>query len=91
VEEVNEGDTYSFGKHTVTFVNAPMVHWPEAMVTFDTTNGVLFSADAFGTFGALDGKLFADEVDFRPGLAGRRPPVSTPTSWASTARTSRCC
>jgi flavorubredoxin len=62
--EVKEGDTYNFGKHTVTFVAAPMVHWPEAMVTFDTTNGVLFSADAFGTFGALDGKLFADEVDF---------------------------
>nr|WP_317323148.1 FprA family A-type flavoprotein [uncultured Flavonifractor sp.] len=62
--EVREGDTFSFGKHNVTFVAAPMVHWPEAMVTFDTTNGVLFSADAFGTFGALDGKLFADEVNF---------------------------
>lgn len=62
--EVKEGDTQSFGKHVVTFVAAPMVHWPEAMVTFDTTNGVLFSADAFGAFGALDGKLFADEVDF---------------------------
>ncbi|WP_283610059.1 FprA family A-type flavoprotein [Faecalispora anaeroviscerum] len=62
--EVTEGDTFSFGKHTVTFVFAPMVHWPEVMVTFDTTNGVLFSADAFGTFGTLDGKLFADEVNF---------------------------
>jgi flavorubredoxin len=62
--EVKEGDTFSFGKHTVTFVFAPMVHWPEAMVTFDTISGVLFSADAFGTFGTLDGKLFADEVDF---------------------------
>ena len=41
-----------------------MIHWPEVMVTFDTTNGVLFSADAFGSFGALDGKLFNDEVDF---------------------------
>lgn len=61
---VKEGDTFSFGDHTVTFVAAPMVHWPEAMVTFDTTNGVLFSADAFGSFIALDGKLFADEVDF---------------------------
>ncbi len=61
---VKEGDTMSFGKHTVTFVMAPMVHWPEAMVTFDTTNGVLFTADAFGSFGALDGKLFADEVNF---------------------------
>ncbi|WP_312102708.1 FprA family A-type flavoprotein [Pygmaiobacter massiliensis] len=62
--EVKEGDTRSFGKHTVTFVAAPMVHWPEAMVTFDTTNGVLFSADAFGSFGALDGKLFNDELNF---------------------------
>ena len=63
-EEVKEGDTICFGKHTVTFVAAPMVHWPEAMVTFDTTNGVLFSADAFGSFGSLDGKLFNDEVNF---------------------------
>ncbi len=63
-DEVKEGDTRCFGKHTVTFVFAPMVHWPEAMVTFDTTNGVLFSADAFGSFGSLDGRLFADEVDF---------------------------
>ncbi|MDR3305941.1 MAG: FprA family A-type flavoprotein [Clostridiales Family XIII bacterium] len=62
--EVAEGDTFSFGDHTVTFVAAPMVHWPEAMVTLDLTNGVLFSADAFGSFGALNGKLFADEVDF---------------------------
>ena len=61
---VKEGDTFSFGGHVVTFVAAPMVHWPEAMVTFDTTNGVLFSADAFGSFIALDGKLFADEVNF---------------------------
>ncbi len=62
--EVKEGDTQCFGEHTVTFVEAPMVHWPEAMVTFDVTNGALFSADAFGSFGALDGKLFADEVNF---------------------------
>ena len=61
---VQEGDTQCFGGHTVTFVGAPMVHWPEAMVTFDLTNGVLFSADAFGSFIALDGKLFADEVNF---------------------------
>ncbi|MCB6365401.1 FprA family A-type flavoprotein [Intestinibacillus massiliensis] len=64
IEQVAEGDTRCFGKHTVTFIAAPMVHWPEAMVTFDTTNGVLFSADAFGSFGALDGKLFNDEVNF---------------------------
>lgn len=62
--EVKEEDTMSFGKHNVVFVSAPMVHWPEVMVTFDTTNGVLFSADAFGSFGALDGKLFNDEMDF---------------------------
>ncbi len=63
-ETVQEGDTRTFGSHTVTFVEAPMVHWPEAMVTYDVTNGVLFSADAFGSFGALDGKLFNDEVNF---------------------------
>lgn len=62
--QVTEGDTFTFSSHTVTFVNAPMVHWPEAMVTLDLTNGVLFSADAFGSFIALDGKLFADEVNF---------------------------
>lgn len=63
-EVVKEGDKKSFGKHEILFVAAPMVHWPEAMVSFDTTNGVLFSADAFGSFGALDGKLFNDEVNF---------------------------
>lgn len=63
-EEVKEGDVRTFGKHSITFVAAPMVHWPEAMVSFDTTNGVLFAADAFGSFIALDGKLFNDEVDF---------------------------
>lgn len=64
LDEVSEGDTRTFGKHTVTFVAAPMVHWPEAMVTFDVTNGALFAADAFGSFGTLDGKLFNDEVNF---------------------------
>jgi flavorubredoxin len=63
-EEVLEGDARTFGKHTIAFVYAPMVHWPEAMVAFDTTNGVLFSADGFGSFKALDGVIFADEVDF---------------------------
>lgn len=62
--QVEEGQTMKFGKHEVVFVFAPMVHWPEAMVTFDTTNGVLFSADAFGSFKSLDGVLFADEVNF---------------------------
>ena len=61
---VKEGDTLSTGHHTFTFVMAPMVHWPEAMVTYDTTDKILFSADAFGTFGALNGNLFADQVDF---------------------------
>ncbi len=63
--EVKEGDTMSFGKHNIAFVAAPMVHWPEVMVSFDTTDGVLFSADAFGSFKSLDGALFADEVDFK--------------------------
>ena len=61
---VKEKDTFSFGRHTVTFLEAPMVHWPEPMVTLDLTDGVLFSADAFGSFIANDGKMFADEVDF---------------------------
>ncbi len=51
---VKEGDTLSTGRHTFAFVAAPMVHWPEVMVTFDTTDKVLFSADGFGKFGALD-------------------------------------
>ncbi len=62
--EVHDGDTFEFGKHKVAFLEAPMVHWPEAMITLDLTDGVLFSADAFGSFIALDGKLFNDEVDF---------------------------
>lgn len=62
--EVKDGDTMSFGEHEFVFISAPMVHWPETMATFDKTNGVLFSADAFGTFGSLDGKLFNDEMDF---------------------------
>ena len=61
---VKEGDTLNTGKHTFTFVMAPMVHWPEVMVTYDSTEKVLFSADAFGTFGALNGNIFNDEVDF---------------------------
>ena len=63
--EVKEGDTLNLGRHVLTFVMAPMVHWPEAMVTYDTTEKILFSADAFGTFGAFHGHLFADEVDFQ--------------------------
>ena len=61
---VKEMDTLCTGRHTLAFVMAPMVHWPEAMVTYDTTDKVLFSADAFGTFGAINGNLSADEVNF---------------------------
>ncbi|MGN1095687.1 MAG: flavin reductase [Eubacteriales bacterium] len=61
---VKEGDTFETGHHTLHFVMAPMVHWPEVMVTYDSASGILFSADAFGTFGALNGAIFADEVDF---------------------------
>ena len=61
---VKEGETLPLGRHVLTFVNAPMVHWPEVMVTYDITDKILFSADAFGTFGAINGAMFADEVDF---------------------------
>lgn len=61
---VKEGDTLSFGRHSLTFYMAPMVHWPEAMVSYDSASKALFTADAFGTFGALDGAVFADEVGF---------------------------
>ena len=87
---VKEGDTLDLGKHKLTFVMAPMVHWPEVMMTFDTTTGTLFSADAFGTFGALEGALFADEVDFA-GNGWTMPAATTPTLWASTACRCRLC
>jgi flavorubredoxin/flavin reductase (DIM6/NTAB) family NADH-FMN oxidoreductase RutF len=61
---VEEGDTFCSGMHTFKFIFAPMVHWPEVMVTYDETDKILFSADAFGTFGATNGAIFADEVDF---------------------------
>lgn len=61
---VKEGDTLETGRHTLSFVMAPMVHWPEAMMTYDAADKILFSADAFGTFGALNGNIFADELDF---------------------------
>ena len=61
---VKEGDSLCTGRHNLSFYMAPMVHWPEVMVTYDATSRTLFSADAFGTFGALNGALFADEVDF---------------------------
>ncbi|SHJ53801.1 Flavorubredoxin [Hathewaya proteolytica DSM 3090] len=62
---IKEGDTLSLGKHVLKFFMAPMVHWPEAMVTYDATDKILFSADAFGTFGTLDGNIFDDEVNFK--------------------------
>ena len=61
---VNEGDVLNTGKHNLTFLMAPMVHWPEVMVTYDATDKILFSADAFGSFGAIDGNIFADEVNW---------------------------
>ena len=61
---VKEGDKLSTGEHTLHFVMAPMVHWPEVMVTYDEKNKILFSADAFGTFGALAGNIFNDEITF---------------------------
>lgn len=61
---VKEGDEISFGRHTIAFLMAPMVHWPEVMVSYDKKDKILFSADAFGCFGALNGALFADEVNF---------------------------
>ena len=62
--EVKDGDTLDLGHHKLEFVMTPWVHWPETMMTYDTTEGILFSGDAFGTFGALDGCIFDDEIDF---------------------------
>jgi len=64
VQIVAEGDVLSTGAMQFTFVMAPMVHWPEVMVSYEITNKILFSADAFGTFGSLNGAIFADQVDF---------------------------
>ena len=61
---VKEGDKLSTGEHTLHFVMAPMVHWQEVMVTYDEKDKILFSADAFGTFGALAGNIFNDEITF---------------------------
>lgn len=61
---VKEGDELSLGEHTLTFIFAPMVHWPEAMFTYEKKEKILFSADAFGTFGAISGNLFSDQTDF---------------------------
>ena len=61
---VTDGDTLDIGSRKLEFITAPMVHWPEVIMTFDPKSKTLFSADAFGTFGALGGNLYADEVDF---------------------------
>lgn len=63
-EAVKEGDILATGNHTLSFIAAPMVHWPEVLMTYDMATQTLFSADAFGTFGALNGHIFADEVNF---------------------------
>ena len=60
---VKEGDVLKTGRHELTFLMAPMVHWPEVMVTYDKTDKILFSADAFGSFGAINGNIFDDEVE----------------------------
>lgn len=62
--EVKEGDTLSLGKRTLKFMMAPMVHWPEVMVTYSDLDKMIFTADAFGTFGALNGNIYADQIDF---------------------------
>ncbi|MDR3147588.1 MAG: FprA family A-type flavoprotein, partial [Treponema sp.] len=61
---VKEGDTLCVGTRTFTFVEAPMVHWPEVMLSYESHDRILYSADAFGSFGAINGNLFADEVDY---------------------------
>lgn len=61
---VKEGDTLNTGRHEFQFIMAPMVHWPEVMVTYDKTDKILFSADAFGTFGAVNGNLYDNEVNW---------------------------
>lgn len=61
---VKEGSSLNLGKHELEFIAAPMVHWPEVMISYDKTTGTLFSADAFGSFGAMDGNIFADEVNW---------------------------
>lgn len=63
--EVKEGSTLTTGKHTFSFHMAPMVHWPEVMMTYDTTEKIMFTSDAFGTFGALNGNIFVDELEDR--------------------------
>lgn len=62
-DAVKEGQELSLGAHTLKFITAPFVHWPEVMMTYDIHDKALYSADAFGMFGALSGNIFADETD----------------------------
>jgi flavorubredoxin len=64
VYEVKDGDNLDIGYHKLKFTMTPWVHWPETMMTYDTTDGILFSCDAFGSFGTLDGGIFDDEINF---------------------------
>lgn len=64
LHEVADGDTLDLGHHKLQFVFTPWVHWPETMMTYDTTENILFSGDAFGSFGTLDGGIFDDEINF---------------------------
>lgn len=65
VQVVKEGEILNTGNHELQFIMAPMVHWPEVMVTYDKKDKILFSADAFGTFGAINGNLFDNQVDWK--------------------------
>ena len=62
-KEIKDGETLELGAHKLTFAAIPMVHWPETMVSFESTTGIVFSCDAFGSYGALNGGIFDDEMD----------------------------
>jgi len=64
LRQVEDGDALCLGYHNLSFVMTPWVHWPETMMTYDVTEKILFSGDAFGTFGSLDGGIFDDEINF---------------------------
>lgn len=71
--EIKEGDILDLGKHKLQIISTPLVHWPEVTMTFEVTKKILFSADAFGTFGAINGNIFRDEIDYnRENLAEER-------------------
>lgn len=72
VQIVKDGDVLNTGHHDLTFAMAPMVHWPEVMVTYDKTTKALYSADAFGSFGAINGNIFDEDIDFNEYLVEAR-------------------